>query len=193
MVRSIRFSDDAFIDAAIGLVAEGGPAVATIAAIARRVGAPIGSIYHRFESRAAVLATAWSRIHGDFAARLLPLLEAGQDAEAALAIADWAREDLRRAQFLLLNESGVLLEDAPPERLLREIAMQEEALDRAFLAGLARSGDPADPRHAARARFVIFDGPIALLKPHLLAGVMPPAWVDRLISALHETKMRSDG
>jgi AcrR family transcriptional regulator len=185
MVRSIRFADDAFIDAAIALVAEGGPAVATIGAIARRVGAPIGSIYHRFESRAAVLATAWSRIHGDFAARLAPFLESGQGAQAALAIAAWAREDLRRARFLLLNETGVLLDDAPPASLLREIAAQEEVLDRAFQAGLARSGDPHDPRHVARVRFLIFDGPIALLKPHLLAGAAPPDWVDSLIADLH--------
>jgi AcrR family transcriptional regulator len=185
MVRSLRFADEAFIEAAIALVAEGGPAVATIAAIGRRVGAPIGSIYHRFESRAAVLATAWSRIHGGFVTRLAPLLEAGRSQDAALAIAAWAREDLQRARFLLLNETGVLLEDAPPTALLQEIAGQEEVLDRAFLAGLARAGDPPDPCHAARTRFVIFDGPIALLKPHLLAGAVPPDWVDGLIAALH--------
>ena len=185
MVRSLRFADEAFIEAAIALVAEGGPTAATIAAIGRRVGAPIGSIYHRFESRAAVLAMAWSRIHGGFVARLAPLLEAGRSQDAALAIAAWAREDLQRARFLLLNETGVLLEDAPPAALLQKIAGQEEVLDRAFLAGLARAGDPLDPCHAARTRFVIFDGPIALLKPHLLTGAAPPDWVDGLIVALH--------
>jgi len=185
MVRTSRFTDEEFIDAAIGLVAEGGPTVATIASIARRVGAPTGSIYHRFDSRAAVLATAWSRIHGEFAALVTPLLEAGKGRAAALAIAAWARADLRRARFLLLNETGVLLDDAPPPALLREIAAQEGALDRAFRAGLARTGDPQQPKHAARGRFIIFDGPIALLKPHLLAGQAPPDWVDDLIAALH--------
>jgi AcrR family transcriptional regulator len=185
MVRILRFADDAFIDAAIGLVAEGGPSAATIAAIARRVGAPVGSVYHRFESRAAILATAWSLIHGDFVARLAPLLEAGLGLEAALAIATWAREDLRRARFLLLNETGVLLEDAPPPALLAEIGAQEAALDRAFMAGLGAFGDVQDPSHLASGRFIIFDGPIALLKPHLLAGATPPGWVDGLITALH--------
>jgi len=185
MVRLLRFVDEAFVDAAIGLVAEGGPGAATIVAIARRVGAPVGSVYHRFESRADLLAAAWSRIHGGFVARLVPPLEAGRALEAALALADWAREDLRRARFLLLNETGVLLEDAPSAALLAEIGAQEEALDHAFLAGLARSGDVQEPSHLARGRFIVFDGPIALLKPHLLAGATPPGWVDELIAALH--------
>ena len=185
MVRNVRFTDEAFIEAAIALVAEGGPAVATIGAIGRRVGAPIGSIYHRFESRAAVLATAWSRIHGDFVGRLAPLLRAGRSEATALAIAAWAREDVQRARFLLLNETGVLLDDPPPAALLQEIAGQEEVLDAAFQAALALSGDPADSRHVARGRFTVFDGPIALLKPHLLVGMAPPDWVDELIRGLH--------
>jgi AcrR family transcriptional regulator len=189
MVRNVRFADEAFIEAAIALVAEGGPAVATIGAIGRRVGAPIGSIYHRFDSRAAVLATAWSRIHGGFVERLAPLLRAGRSEAAALAIAAWAREDVQRARFLLLNETGVLLDDPPPAALLQEIAGQEEVLDAAFQAGLALSGDAAHPRHVARGRFIIFDGPIALLKPHLLAGNAPPDWVDGLIAALHRAEV----
>jgi AcrR family transcriptional regulator len=189
MVRNVRFTDEAFIEAAIALVAEGGPAVATIGAIGRRVGAPIGSIYHRFESRAAVLATAWSRIHGDFVDRLAPLLRAGRGEAAALAIAAWAREDVQRARFLLLNETGVLLDDPPPVGMLQVIAGQEETLDGAFQAALARAGDASDPRHIARGRFLIFDGPIALLKPHLLAGTAPPHWVDGLIAALHRPEV----
>lgn len=185
MVRILRFADEAFIDAATALVAEGGPGAATCAAIARRVGAPIGSLYHRFESRAAVLALAWSRVHGDFVDRLAPLLEAGRARMAALAIADWAREDLRRARFLLLNEAGALFEDGPPPALMQEIAAQEARLDRAFLDGVARTGDAEDPGHVAWLRFAIFDGPIALLRPHLLAGAAPPDWVDALIRELH--------
>jgi AcrR family transcriptional regulator len=185
MVRLLRFADEAFIDAATALVAEGGPGAATCAAIARRVGAPIGSLYHRFDSRAAILALAWSRIHGGFVERLAPLLEGGEARAAALAIAAWAREDLGRARFLLLNEAGALFEDGPPPALMQEIAAQEAALDRAFLAGAALTGDVDDAGHVAWLRFAVFDGPIALLRPHLLAGAVPPDWVDALIRALH--------
>src|ERR1700722_17586472 len=112
MVRIHRFEDEAFIDAAIGLVAEGGPAAATIAAIARRVGAPNGSIYHRFDSRSALLGLAWNRVHGAFTAAMIPALE-WDGRPPALTLVDWARRDRRGARFLLLNEATSLLEAAP--------------------------------------------------------------------------------
>jgi AcrR family transcriptional regulator len=185
MVRILRFPDDAFINAAIDLVAEGGPGAATITAIARRVGAPVGSLYHRFDSRAAVLARAWSRIHGGFVDRLAPPLEAGRGLDAALAIAAWAREDLRQARFLLLNDADTVLDEVPPAAERQEIVAQEQALDRAFLGGLTTASDGTAPDRLARWRFLIFDGPIALLKPPLLAGIVPPAWIDRMIADLH--------
>src|SRR5882724_13305685 len=98
MVRLAVFSADAIVDAAISLLAEGGPAAASLAAIARKVGAPTGSIYHRFESRAAILATAWLECHESFAAAIAPPLRAGQGLEAALSVVAWARGDRRRAR-----------------------------------------------------------------------------------------------
>jgi AcrR family transcriptional regulator len=186
MVRILRFTDDAFVEAAIFLVAEGGPSAATIAAIARRVGAPNGSVYHRFASRAAVLATAWAAIHRGFVSGVAPALRAGRGLDAALAIIAWARRDLRHARFLLLNEADSLFDDAPPESLGIEIRRQEDALDLAFRSYLAAVGDPADPELVARCRFLVFDGPIALLRPHLLAGEGIPLWVDRVVTELYD-------
>ena len=183
MVRLNRFDDEAFIDAAIGLAAEGGPA--TVAAIARRVGAPNGSIYHRFESRAALLGIAWNRAHGDFVMALAPCLRRGDGAAAALAMLAWVRRDLRRARFLLLNEAASLLEAAPPEPVRSEMRRQEDELDAAFQDLLRRHGAPEDAELGARWRFLVFDGPIALLRPHLLAGSPIPDWLDRIVAELH--------
>lgn len=69
MVRLARYSADAIVQAAIALTAEGGPSAASMAAIAQKIGAPTGSLYHRFDSRAAILATGWVAIHGDFLRR----------------------------------------------------------------------------------------------------------------------------
>ena len=49
------------MDAAMRLVAEGGPNAATVAGIAGALGAPVGSIYHRFKSRDLLLARLWIR------------------------------------------------------------------------------------------------------------------------------------
>ncbi|WP_207480219.1 TetR/AcrR family transcriptional regulator [Arenibaculum pallidiluteum] len=205
MVRLARFSADAFLAAAVAIVAESGPSAATMGAIARRSGAPTGSIYHRFESRAALLATAWTGIHGAFVEAVAPSLRAGDALRAALAITGWARGDADAARFLLLNESGALFDGAPlPDPLRAEIRRQEEELDAAFQACLAAARDRAAARMerqdggkppdgirvgvdeaAARARFLVFDGPIALLRPYLLAGTEIPGHVDRMIAEMH--------
>jgi AcrR family transcriptional regulator len=193
MVRLARFTPAAFTDAAIALVAEGGPAAATIAAIARRAGAPTGSVYHRFESRAAVIATAWIAVHGDFSTRVIPALEAGDAAGAAMSIVDWARDEPTASRFLLLNEIEDLFDTAPPEPLRSRIAAQQEALDESFRRALRAADRPAgmaEDQAAARLRFLVFDGPLAVLRPHLLAGSAIPPYADDLIRELHGGTLR---
>ncbi|MDQ1080212.1 TetR/AcrR family transcriptional regulator [Pseudoroseomonas cervicalis] len=193
MVRTARYSAELFVDAAMTLVAEHGPAAASLQAIARKVGAPTGSIYHRFESRSAILGTAWNQAYGGFVARLAPLLRQGRMREAALAILPWAAEDPRRARFLLLHEPVELFEDTPPPAPLRAALERLEAeLDGAFRQGLAlrRGGDALAEaglaeEDLARARFLVFDGPIALLRPALLAGGGLPPHLGAMIHELH--------
>jgi AcrR family transcriptional regulator len=201
MVRLARFTSDAFVDAALALVAEGGPQAASMAAISRRVGAPTGSLYHRFESRSAILATAWVAVHGQFVATLAPPLRDGRGLDAALALVSWARADAVRARFLLLNEPGDLFGDVPPPGDLgAEIRRQEDTLDAAFLtlvsAGQAAVGlldAPIAGEGAARARFLVFDGPIALVRPHLLAGSAIPDFVDEVVREIHGASGGSSG
>lgn len=187
MVRTARFSSEHFIDAAIALVAEGGPGAATMQAIARRVGAPTGSIYHRFESRSAILAVAWNASYGSLVRVLAPLLQAGRPREAALALLPWAGEDRHRARFLLLHEPVSLFEDAPPpEPLRQEMERLESEMDQAFRACIARLGDGSiREEDLARAKFLIFDAPIAILRPHLLAESAFPAFAGQMIADLH--------
>ena len=187
MVRTARFTEGDFIEATMALVAEGGPAAAPMQAIARRVGAPTGSIYHRFDSRAAVLGTAWNAAYASFVGALAPLLQAGRPCEAALAILPWSRENTRRARFLLLHDPVGLFEDTPPPAPLREaLERLETEFDAAFRACVAACGDGV-PREEdlARARFLIFDAPIAILRPALLQGGAPPPFAARMIAELH--------
>ncbi|MBP2300700.1 TetR/AcrR family transcriptional regulator [Azospirillum picis] len=187
MVRTARFTEHDFIDATIALVAEGGPAAATMQAIARRVGAPTGSIYHRFDSRAAVLGMAWNTAYASLVRTLAPLLRDGRPREAALAILPWSREDGYRARFLLLNEPVSLFEDSPPPAPLRQALEQLEGeLDAAFQACVAACGDgTACDEQLARAKFLIFDAPIAILRPYLSRGAPPPSFAERMIAELH--------
>ncbi len=56
MGRKARFTKDDFIEAALNLIAAHGPAKVSMAAIAKEIKAPIGSVYHRFASREVLLA-----------------------------------------------------------------------------------------------------------------------------------------
>lgn len=187
MVRTARFSEIDFIDATMALVAEGGPAAATMQAIARRVGAPTGSIYHRFESRTALLAMAWNRAYGSFISRLSPLLRAGRPQDAARAILPWSQENELRARFLLLNDPTTLFEDNPPPAPLRDqLEEMERAFDEAFQACVAACGDGSvSDEQLARAKFLIFDAPIAILRPYLGRGAEIPAFASQMIADLH--------
>lgn len=186
MVRTARFDSDAFVAAATSLVAAGGPDAATLTAIAARVGAPTGSVYHRFPSRAAILAAAWLKAHAGFAARVRPMLERGDGRRAALALVDWARSDPEAAALLLLHEAESVLADAPPPAQLDAVRAEQQALDRAFATymSLVSPATAEDPAAIARARFRLFDGPIALLRPTLGRPGGVPAYVDDLVVEL---------
>ena len=187
MVRTARFTDDDFVSATVALVADGGPVAATMQAIARRVGAPTGSIYHRFASRVALLATSWNVAFASFVDTLEPHLNKGHPLEAALAILPWCEADERRARFLLLHEPTALFEDTPPPSPQRErLEELEDALDSAFRAcvALCGAGDVND-EEIHRVKFLIFDAPVAMLRPHLTAGKALPPYLEQMIVDLH--------
>lgn len=186
MVRTARFDADAFVCAATSLVAAGGPDAATLTAIAARVGAPTGSVYHRFPSRAAILAVAWLKAHAGFSACVRPALEGGDGRAAALALVAWARSEPEGAALLLLHAAESVLADAPPPALLDAVQAEQQALDRAFATYMSIVAPAAadDPAAIARARFRLFDGPIALLRPTLGRPGGVPAYVDDLVAEL---------
>ena len=185
MVRTAQFTDSDFTRAAIELIADGGPSAATLAAIARKAGAPTGSIYHRFESRAAILAAAWLEVHGELRNAAGDALRRGALHAAARAIVDWGRDQPTRARFLLLNDVPALLDGlAPATRDAVEAA--QAALDGDFAAGLkalARRGHGGTAAQA-RARFLVFDGLVALIQPYLLARERIPRHVDDTLADL---------
>ncbi len=126
--RPAKFNSEQILDATAGILAEGGPAQATVAAIAQRLGAPSGSIYHRFESRDLLLARLWIRTvrraqQGFTAALALPNLEQAAVA-AALHIPRWSRQHLPEATVLLGAARRYLLAGKPPPPRVDELIVQ---------------------------------------------------------------------
>jgi AcrR family transcriptional regulator len=180
MVRGSKFDPAEFVDAALVLLAEGGPSAVTMQAIARRAGAPTGSIYHRFPSRSAVVAAAWLRALTAFADEIEAAL-VGAPQDAVVRLITWSRQYPLEARVLFLNEPAGLFDTAPPEDLSAAIQAQEARIERAFEA---RLGAGAHPEAFARLRFAVVDGPIALIRPYLQSGEPVPAFIDVLAADL---------
>jgi len=186
MVRGSKFDQAEFVEAALVLLSEGGPTAVTMAAIARRSGAPTGSIYHRFPSRSAVVAAAWLRALTAFAGEIETALRTAPPGIAAMTLIAWARAHSREARALFLNEPASLFDTAPPEDLSAAIRAQEARIEAAFESwpdvSTAAGVDRAEA--FARLRFAIIDGPIALIRPYLQSGEPIPAFVDRIAANL---------
>ena len=101
-MKRALFQRPDFLAAARTLVSEQGPATVTVDSVARRLKAPKGSFYHRFESRDALLAELWLSTIVDFQEGFFAALESGDGLRAALHMPAWARSHLDDARLLLL-------------------------------------------------------------------------------------------
>jgi len=190
-----KHDTDLILDAARSLVLEEGPRAASVAAIAAESGAPVGTLYHRFGSRDALLAAAWLRALQRFQERSLgaargpgDAVEAGVGmARAAIAFAADLPED---AQLLLSLRRDDLLDASPGEGFrirLGEInaPLEDEIrrLARALTGGDGRRGLDAVMR-------AIVDLPYAAIRRHGRDGSLP-AWLGDDVEAAARTLLRA--
>lgn len=184
MARPAKFTEDQILDAALQLVAAGGPRSATMAAIAAAVGAPVGSLYHRFPSRELLLARLWIRTVHRFQHGFIEAL-AGADVDAAavdaaLHAVTWSREHLAEARVLLLHRREELAARWPDE-LGDELARLNDGARAAMREHARRRFGSDDEVHLQRLAFALADLPYAAMRRYLAAGEPPPASVDRLV------------
>ncbi|GLZ05688.1 putative transcriptional regulator, TetR family protein [Actinomadura sp. NBRC 104412] len=177
MGRPAKFSRDQILDAALDLVAEGGPGAVTMSAIASRLDAPTGSLYHRFGSRDLLLSALWLRSVRGFQEGFVAALEAGDAEAAALHTPRWCRAHPAEAALLLLHRRKDLIRHPPPGE-----GMDEDVNARvmAALDAYAAAHPGIDRR---RLMFAVVDVPYGGVRRYLLDGRPPPALVDKLIVA----------
>jgi len=162
-----KFTTDDFVDAAVRLVVAGGPGAATASAVAAAVGAPSGSVYHRFATRSDLLATTWLRSARRFHHAFLPTLTGADPVAAAV---DAARQVVRwclrnRDAATLLARYGrddFVAADCSPA-VLAEAEASDTVLREALAAFLARF-PTADHD---RVLLAVVDGPLALVRRRL--------------------------
>ncbi|MES2104095.1 MAG: TetR/AcrR family transcriptional regulator [Pseudomonadota bacterium] len=195
MVRLAKFTEDSIIDASIEVAASCGVAAVSMSAIAGKAGAPIGSVYHRFESRGAILARAWLRVKADFRQTVACHWADGNTWAAVAGFLQWCRDKPVYAKFLLQCEDCPVFNEPLSADLNAELEAEQAALDQCFSLCLARlkqnrtNGNidsSADGEAEAILRFTLFASPIAMIKPYLLQDLDIPARIEQVLRASHD-------
>ncbi|MFI6315980.1 TetR/AcrR family transcriptional regulator [Nonomuraea sp. NPDC050556] len=172
MARPAKFDQDGILDAAAAVAAESGHGAVTITAIAARLGAPSGSVYHRYGSRDLLLAHLWIRTVRRFQEGFLAAIAADDlpqaVRQAAAHTVHWSAAHPDEARLLLTHHAGDLTERWPDE-LGEELARLNDATKRAMADLARRSGADLD-----RVVFALVDVPLAAVRRHLTAGTPIP-------------------
>lgn len=184
MVRLAKYNEDSFIDSAIQIAAQCGFGAVSMASIASKAGAPVGSLYHRFDSRGTVLARAWLKVRADFRAEVAVHWERGNTWPAVQAFLHWCRSKPVYARFMLQTD------DAPDfgelsALLLAELEADQAALDAAFERCLQTLPQHVDNlSHVLR--FVLIGAPVAIVKPFLSQEQAIPPFIDAVLRSSHD-------
>lgn len=178
-----KFSSEGILDAAADEILLHG-ADATIGAIAGRLGAPTGSIYHRFASREELLVRLWLRSVGRFHEHYLKAGDHPDPQRAllgmAVCVATFTRDHQPEAAAMTLFRQSRLAQTAPASCRV-EVEQVNVGIHRRLAALTAsRYPHPTD-RHRALVRVAAIDGPYGLVRPYVWDTV--PDWLPEVIEA----------
>ncbi|MFA5181308.1 MAG: helix-turn-helix domain-containing protein [Syntrophales bacterium] len=192
MGRTAHFNNEQFVDAALRIAAQQGPAAMTIAAVAREVGAPIGSVYHRFLSRDILLAEVWLKVVSSFQATFLEALKKGRGLDAALHTPRWVRKYPAEARILLLYRREELTEGVWQDELKERVLRIKCALDDGVNDYVKRAFGKAGRKEIDRTVYALIDVPYAAVIRYIRQGVKPPRNVDDYIRQTYSAIMGRD-
>jgi AcrR family transcriptional regulator len=176
-----KFADRDFLDAALAIAAESGPPAVTVGAITERLGAPVGSFYHRFASRDVLLGELWLRTVLDFQQGIIAALGTGDGLQAALHTPAWVRGHLKEARLLLLHHRDDFVQGGWPPSLRDGVAAQTERMEAGFSRFARLVFGRAGPDEVRRAQFLLAEMPVGAVRQHLYRREPPPPIVDELI------------
>ena len=190
MPRAARYSNSQILDATASIIASRGPATATIGAIGHRLGAPSGSIYHRFPSRNELLGRVWLQKAAQFQDRFVEAFQHGTPAEAgldaALSMPRSVRLDPVGAKILLLYRRQDFLSEEWP-RAMRDEAEQLGIQVVDALKNITRrlfgKASIEDQRTVA---YAVLDAPMAAVRRYVMVDEAPPLMVDALLRTTYE-------
>lgn len=181
MGRTAKYTDQDILDAALLLVAEDGPQAASVVAIAKHLGAPSGSVYHRYASRDLILATLWIRTVRRFQEGFLAAFDSDDPLAAARAavahVLGWSAVHPAEARVLTLYRREDLIA-LWPEELGKELAALNDGVARAVTGFTCAHFGTVDKTALGRAQFALIDIPYAAARRIIDSGGRAPAWLE---------------
>lgn len=189
MGRRPKFGTDDLLDAALQIALDDGPAAVTAAAVARRSGAPSGSVYHRFAGSDEILARLWIRTITEFQSGLVDALACPDtDAAADAAIAhvfDWCRDNPEKARLLLTFDEREIDRRAP-RSVVDDLRERNDAARGAITGWTRRHFDKPGREEFDRAVYALVDLPYGAVRRHLPDG-RPRQWLrDSVTATAHQ-------
>lgn len=183
MARPSRFSDDDILDGAARAIAAHGPR-ATIADVARAMGGPTGSIYHRFASRDDVFSRLWLRSIGHFHEGLLIAYALPDPHEAVIAsarhVCQFCRDHPLEARSMLLFRQSRLAAEGP-SGVREDAAHINDDIDAAMDELLVRRFPEPTPHRRELLSLGTRLAPYGIVRPFI--GTAVPTWVDDAVAA----------
>lgn len=178
MGRAAHFSEAQILAAATRYVAADGPR-ASVAALARLLKAPSGSIYYRFPNRDSLIAEVWLKAVRDFQRGFLAALDQPDLDVAAFAAAThvprWCAASLDQAIVLHRHRLEDLV-DAWPDPLVPDRAGLNKELTAALRRHARQRYGSATGVTLERTTFALVNVPGGSVRTFLDRRQPPPAW-----------------
>ena len=185
MARPRIHQPDAVMDRARRLVLDNGVRAATIEAIAAASGAPMGSLYHYFNSRDELLARLWVRAVRRSQAAFSAAAE-DEDPEcaavaAAMSIYDFCTRERDDARLLVSMRREDLIQAELPSDIVKELKELNRPVQRTVEQLSRRLYHRARARDRDRVLLATFDLPYGVARPYVIRGQTPPPHRRRLL------------
>jgi AcrR family transcriptional regulator len=185
MGRKAYFKNEEFIDSAIQIISEEGLGALTIAGLSTRVTAPIGSVYHRFPSRDALVAELWLYIVESFQNEWLNILQT-DGLQATLYCLQWVRSHPNEASVMLLYRINDLTSGEWPKDLQKRALRLSRELHEGVASFTKKQFGSVTKEYIDRTLFAIYDAPMGILRRYLQENKIPPKSVADLIRETYE-------
>lgn len=180
MGRKAYFKNEDFLDSAIKIIAEEGLGALTIAGLSTRMTAPIGSVYHRFPSRDALVAELWLNIIESFQTEWLKILQT-DGRQATIFSMEWVRDHPDEARVMLLHRIEDLAFGDWPKDMQKRARRLSDELQEGIAAFTKRTFGKATPEYIDRTIYAMHDAPMGILRRYIQDNKIPPKSVANLI------------